>query len=385
MESVCTMKTLSALLAVFVGISNVDAVDLDFGPAPGSPLKLAGGGHSFVMGDVNRDGKPDLVVCGGDALTVFLGHRQDGFERTTNAPVKLPHGAGEMVMGDFNGDGILDWAGAHHDHYDVIVMLGKGTGDFKPAAGSPFTAREAGKRPHTHGLAAGDVNGDGKLDLVSANNEDDDVSVLLGDGHGGFARAPGSPFPVGRSPYPIELADVNADGKLDVLAPNSGPGRRTVTVLLGDGRGAFRAAPHSPFRTAGNAYFVTVADVNSDRFPDLITTHDEDSLVTLLLGEGHGDFKAASGSPFDLGNGAWQIIAIDMDRDGDQDLVAAGQNAVAVLLGDGRGSFQRAENSPFRTGKGSWRLALADLNGDGKLDIVAGNVESDDISVLLMK
>jgi len=83
------------------------------------------------------------------------------------------------------------------------------------------------------------VDGDGKLDLVTANNEDDDVSVLLGDSKGGFARAPGSPFPVGRSPYPIELADVNGDGKLDVVAPNSGPGRRTVTVLLGDGRGAF--------------------------------------------------------------------------------------------------------------------------------------------------
>ena len=379
------MKTFPALLIVFVGLLDVDAVEIDFEPAPGSPLKLAGGGHSFVMGDVNRDGKPDLIVYGSAALTVLPGNGRGGFERATNAPVKLPHAAGEMVTGDFNGDGMLDWAGAHHDHYDVMVMLGKGDGDFTPAPGSPFTAREAGKRPHTHGLAAGDVNGDGKLDLVTANNEDDDVSVLLGDGKGGFARAPGSPFPVGRSPYPIELADVNGDGKLDVVAPNSGPGRRTVTVLFGDGRGAFRPAPHSPFRTAGDAYFVTVADVNRDHQLDLIVTHDEDSLVTLLLGDDRGDFKAASGSPFNLGNGAWQIIAIDLDRDGDLDLVAAGQNAVAVLLGDSRGSFKQAKNSPFRTGKGSWRLALADLDGDSKLDIVAGNVESDDISVLLMK
>jgi hypothetical protein len=379
------MKTFPAILVVFAGLLNVDAVEIDFAPAPGSPLKLAGGGYSFVMGDVNRDGKPDLIVCGGNALTVLPGNGRGGFERTTNAPTKLPHGAGEMVTGDFNGDGLLDWAGAHHDHYDVMVMLGKGDGDFTPASGSPFIAREPGKRPHTHGLAAGDVNGDAKLDLVTANNEDDDVSVLLGDGKGGFARGPGSPFPVGRSPYPIELADVNHDGKLDVVAPNSGPDRRTVTVLLGDGRGAFRSAPKSPFLTAGNAYFVTVADVNGDRHADLIATHDEDSLVTLLLGDGDGDFKTASGSPFDLGNGAWQIIARDLDRDGGLDLVAAGQNAVAVLLGDGKGSFKRAKNSPFRTGKGSWRLAVADLNGDGRLDVVAGNVESDDISVLLMK
>ena len=136
---------------------------------------------------------------------------------------------------------------------------------------------------------------------------------------------------------------------------------------------------------AGDAYFVTAADVNGDRFQDLIATHDEDSLVTLLVGDGRGDFKPASGSPLDLKNRAWQVIAIDLDRDGDRDLVGAGQNAVAVLLGDGKGSFKLAKNSPFRTGKGSWRLAVADLNGDSKLDIVAGNVESDDISVLLMK
>src|SRR5687768_9520319 len=99
------MKTLPALLAVFVGIFNVAAAEIDFAPAPGSPLKLAGGGHSFVMGDVNRDSKPDLIVSSSNALTVLLGNGRGGFERTTNAPVRLPHGASEMVTGDFNGDG----------------------------------------------------------------------------------------------------------------------------------------------------------------------------------------------------------------------------------------------------------------------------------------
>ena len=379
------MKSARVQLALWAGIFQVQAADPQFVPAPNSPLKLPGGGHDFVLAELNGDRKPDLLVCGGGSLTILFGNGRGGFEPTTNAPIKLPHGAGEMVAGDFNRDGKIDWAGAHHDHYDVMVMLGAGNGRFSPAPGSPFVARAPGKRPHTHGLAAGDVNGDGNLDLVTANNEDNDMSVLLGDGTGRFTRAPGSPFPAGRSPYPFALVDLNGDQKLDLAVPNSGPGVRTITVLLGDGAGAFRPAPQSPFRADGDVLLVVAADVNGDRKPDLIATHDGDTLVTLLRGDGLGGFKPASTSPVNLGNRAWGIVPADLNGDGNVDLAAAGQEAVAVLLGEGGGAFRPANGSPFRSGKGSWRLALADLNSDGKLDVVAGSIESDEISILLMK
>ncbi|MCI0535230.1 MAG: alpha/beta fold hydrolase [Verrucomicrobiales bacterium] len=363
----------------------IQAAEPEFVAAANSPIKLKGGGHNFVLAELNGDQKPDLLVCTRTNLTVLFGHGRGKFEPSPNGPAHLPHGASEMVTGDFNRDGHLDWAGAHHDHYDVIVMLGKGNGEFTPAPGSPVVARDYGKRPHTHGLATGDLNGDGILDLVTANNEDNDVSVLLGDGNGGFAKGRDSPFPVGRSPYPIALADVNGDQHLDLAAPNSGPGVRTLTVLLGDGHGAFRPAPQSPFPAVGNAFFVTVADLNGDQKADLIATHDEDEFATFLLGDGTGGFRRAPNSPIKLGNRAWQIIAIDLNNDGNVDLIGAGQNAVAVLLGNGRGDFRPAKGSPFPSGKGNWRLAVADLNGDGKLDLVTNNVESNDISVLLMK
>jgi hypothetical protein len=316
-------------------------------------------------------------------LMAMLGDGRGGFAPAACGAVKLVHGAGEMVVGDFNRDRKLDWAGAHHDHYDVIVMLGHGDGNFSAADGSPFTARARGKKPHTHGLAAGDMNGDEIDDLVTANNEDDDVSVLLGDGAGRFAPAHGSPFPVGRSPYPIAVADVNRDGKLDVVAPNSAPGARTITVLLGDGRGALRAAPGSPFRTAGNVYFVAVGDIDGDSRPDLVATHNGDSRATILVQRRAGAFEPAGASSFELGERAWGVVAVDLNRDGAIDLAAARGNAVAVFIGDGLGGFRPASSSPFTTGRGTWRLGVADFNGDGKLDIAAGNVETDDIAVLL--
>src|SRR5688572_3847852 len=210
------MRALAIFIFPAAALTHVHAAELAFAPAPNSPFKVKSGGHSIVAGDVNNDRKADLFVCGGSNLTVLLGDGRGQFSPAPNSPIVLPHGAGEMTVGDFNRDGRLDWAGAHHDFYDVIVLLGNGNGEFQASPGSPFTARAAGKRPHTHALVSGDVNNDGKLDLLTANNEDDDVSVLLGDGNGRFAPSEKSPFPVGRSPYPLALADVNNDRNLDI-------------------------------------------------------------------------------------------------------------------------------------------------------------------------
>ena len=171
-----------------------------------------------------------------------------------------------------------------------------------------LSARAPGKRPHTHALAAADVNRDGKLDLITANNEDGDISVLLGDGQGGFTRARGSPFPCGPSPYPVALADVNGDSHLDIVVPNTAPGPTTITVLLGDGRGEFRAAPRSPFQANDRAYFVAVADLDGDSKPDIVATHDDATIATLHLGDGKGNFVQANNSPLELGKSRLSVV-----------------------------------------------------------------------------
>src|SRR5205814_6385793 len=130
----------------------------------------------------NNDGKLDLVVaCAKGHCVVLLGDGKGGFRPAPGSP--LGYSGGEMALGDVNGDGRLDLVLAEHDSYAVTVLLGDGRGGFAPAPGSPFVAKD-GQHPHTHGLALVDVNADPKPDPSTVNNHDNDVAQTLGDGRG---------------------------------------------------------------------------------------------------------------------------------------------------------------------------------------------------------
>jgi VCBS repeat protein len=357
--------------------------------AQGSPVPVQGGPGNILIADMNNDRKLDLVVALGQARSITVlegkGNGQFGAPLSNTAVADAP---GEIAAVDFNGDGKLDVAVASHDSYGVTLLTGDGKGGLVKAPTSPIVMR-LGEHPHTHGLAVADINRDNKLDLITCNSSDNDISLALGDGRGNFTRAPQS-FPVGPSPYPFGVGDVNNDGWPDIAATATATGplrrqqlpqSRALTLLLSDGNGGLTPR-QLPLRT-GEPWFAAIADLNRDGKADIVVTHHELNALTVLMGDGRGGFTEANGSPFDFGVALFHLIIADVDRDGSMDVVATSGNTMRVLLGDGCGAFKSAASIPV--GPGAWRIAAADLNADGSIDVVTSNSQGNSLSVLLGK
>lgn len=358
-----------------------------FTNAPASPVAVPDAPSSVLIGDMNNDRKPDLVVGFGRAHSVAVlegkGNGQFG-AALSNTP--LDYAPTEMAIGDVNGDGKLDVAVATHDSYGVTLLTGDGKGLLAKTPGSPIVMRQ-GEHAHTHGLVIADINRDNKSDLITVNSTDNDVSLAFGDGRGNFTRAPQS-FPVGPSPYPFGVGDVNNDGWPDIVATATATGplrrqqlplSRALTLLLSDGKGGF-STHQLPMRT-GEPWFAAIADLNRDGKADIVATHHEINALTVMLGDGRGGFTEASGSPFDFGAALFALTIADVNHDATMDVVATTGNSIRVLLNDGRGGFKQAASIPV--GPGAWRLAAADLNNDGALDVVTSNAGANNLSVLL--
>ena len=353
-------------------------------------IKVGNSPASVMLGDVNRDGKLDVIVANqrDNNVTVMLGDGKGSFTPAPGSPFPSGNSPNDIAVGDVNGDGKLDLAFANHDTKYVTVLLGDGRGGFAAAPNSPFTVNS---RPHPHGIAFGDFNGDRNLDFVVDDWGNNRVTVVFGDGKGNFA-SPGVSFAVGQMPYQrVRVADVNKDGRPDIITTNTEGG--DVSVLLGDGRGGFTPAPGSPFKANPRPFGVAIADVNGDGKLDLAVVNfsgqgndSSDDAITILLGNGDGTFKPAPASPFTSGRSPVAVAVGDVNGDGIADVASAnmGSNNITLLLG-GRDGMRPAPGSPFTVGSHPESIAFGDLNGDGKADIVVANLEDNDVSVLLSK
>src|SRR5512143_3040520 len=357
-------------------------------PAGDTGVRFAAGKGpgSLALADLNGDGRLDLVVANdeSDDVTVRLGDGNGGFAAAPGSPFPAGRSPNDIAIADFDADGKPDLAFPNHETSHVTVLLGDGRGNFRPAGGSPVRVQS---RPHPHGIAAADFNGDGHVDLAVESWANDQVEVIFGTGGGRF-RTPGRLFGVGHMPYQkLRAGDVNGDGAPDIVTTNFEGGN--VTVLLGDGKGDFREPPGSPFPAGEAPFSLALADVDRDGHLDLVisnfsgrggdTSHDA---VHVLLGDGRGGFRPMKGSPFGTGATPIRVAAGDVNGDGWPDIVTAdmGGGDVTILLGDGQGSFRPGVRRA--AGKEPYGVAAEDVDGDGRAEIFVANHGSSDVKMI---
>lgn len=361
--------------------------------------------QSIAVGDVNRDGKPDLIVasyaCSGQAcltkprgvVGVLLGNG-DGTFQAAQTYDSGGYAAVSVAVADVNGDGSLDLVVANlcsdancMSNAVVGVLFGNGDGTFQATQSYASGGYEA------NSIAVADVNGDGRPDVLVANScFTSNNCRSIGGARGAIgvllSNRDGSLQPVqiydsgGNKAVSIVIGDINGNSKADLLAVNAcstdGCGPSVVVRLLGNGDGTFQP-PVTIGLGGSQSSALAIADVNGDGKLDILAG--DYSAVRALLGNGDGTFQSAVN--YDTGAEGVQAIAIgDVNGDGKPDVLAASKcevgygcfhGVIGVLLGNGDGTFQRPR--VFGSyGNDATSMALADINGDSRLDLLVANL-----------
>jgi hypothetical protein len=336
-------------------VPNSNSVTVRFGDGLGgwaSSVELAAGSvpNDVAIGDLNNDGKPDLAIANINSYTITLwfGDGAGGFGSRTDLP-SVGASLNGVTIGNANNDGRPDLIAAYTIANAVSIWLGDLLGGL--GARSDYSA---GAAPIATALA--DLNHDGRDDLVVANFSGSNVSVLLGNGTGAFSSH--SEYPTVAHPNRLAVADLNGDGHLDVAVACSSvgnPAAGSVTVLLNDGAGGL-ATRHD--YAVPSVFDIAAIDANGDARPDIVTTSDNSSLVSVLPGDGTGAFGPKT--TFPGANGNRGLAAGDLNGDGVPDLVVNG-DALTVLLGRG-GSILPSDATTYASGS-SAGYAIAAATG----------------------
>jgi len=281
---------------------------------------------------------------------------------------------------DFNGDKWADLVTANSGTNTVSVLINLGYGANFRSATNFIVGTGANPRPTD--LAVADINNDGRTDLLVANFDEDSVSVLTNKGSGVFGGLKN--YSVGAGPVSVIVADLNLDGRLDIVTANKTDG--TLSVLLGQGNGGFISQLPVTLFFSGNPQPASVrgVDLNGDGVVDLVTANYNSNSISVFVGAvSGGQWQISAQYDYDTGIHPASLLVRDLNRDGILDIATAnvGSTNIQTYLGVGDGKFQY--RGSCGVGNAPSAISGSNFNSDDATDIAVANYDDDTVSVLL--
>lgn len=325
-------------------------------------------------------GAAPVVVKNPDNLTATsptgFTYRPAALTFGTATSLAMPNNPRRVIIVDLNKDSKPDLVTANSGNSSINVGIGNGDGTFKAAVNYSLGA---GTQPYA--VAAGDIDNNGTIDLVTANNASNNISLRLGAGDGTFTTPTTDKFNAGAGPYDIALGDIDGDGKLDVVVANDGS--NNVSLLVNTFP-TFKTAVSTA--TGNRPQGLVLADFNKDQKPDFATADSNGSSITVRLNNGAGGFGALGSTITNVSTPNY-LVAADLDGNGNLDIATpnGGAATLRVSPGNGDGSFAAGSTTALPAANGNRWVTKGDFNLDGIVDLAVTNSGNNTLSILVGK
>lgn len=327
----------------------------------------------MLLADFSGDKQPDLVISGRRSSLLYFYTNQGDGSFVLSHSLNLGAQVLALAAADLNGNGHTDLVVSLNQQYDLLLFMNQGNGRFLPAQRVAILSGERRLPPQVRSIALGDVDGDGTVDIVTANSKIDSVSVLLNEGEGRFAAA--KTTKVDHYPLDIHLVDANRDQKMDLVflsrndpeVPGDGAEPR-VCRWFGNGDGTFDRDSHIRIRTGPSPRSLRMGDFTGNGSLDCVTVHTGDNSLYLLKGGTNGNF--APGKRLPMGIAPVDLALTQVRKDGRTDLLCTNDSGSFHLRFSRGGDLGFEGVNNFSVRPGISKILSADLNKDGNPDVV---------------